>query len=66
MRSPPPRRIALVPVSGDDGHAPGGRKVRRYALARVAMSPRSALGVNRHERLERVVAAERRRLDNRA
>jgi hypothetical protein len=66
MRSPNPRRIALVPVSAGDGHAPGGGKVRRYALARVAMSPRSALGVDRHERLERVVAAERRRLEARS
>ena len=65
MRSPPHRRIALVPVSADDRHVPGGGKVRRYALARVAMSPRSALGVNRHERLERIAAAERRRLDDR-
>jgi hypothetical protein len=28
--------------------------VRRFSLARVAVNPRSALGVNRHERLERV------------
>jgi len=34
MRSPTPRRIALVPVSGDDAHVPGAGKVRRYALAR--------------------------------
>jgi hypothetical protein len=66
MRTPIPRRIALVPVSGDDAHVPGAGKVRRYALARVAVSPRSALGVNRHERLERIAAAERRRLGGRA
>ena len=66
MRSPTPRRIALVPVSGDDAHVPGAGKVRRYALARVGVSPRSALGVDRHERLERIAAAERRRLDGRA
>jgi hypothetical protein len=65
MRTPTPRRIALVPVSGDDAHVPGAGKVRRYALARVAVSPRSALGVDRHERLERIAAAERRRLDGR-
>ncbi len=65
MRSSSHRRIALVPVSADDRHVPGAGKVRRYALARVAVSPRSALGVDRHERLERVAAAERRRLDAR-
>jgi hypothetical protein len=65
MRSPAPRRIALVPVSGDERQANGAGKVRRYALARVAVSPRSALGVDRHERLERVAAAERRGADGR-
>ena len=64
MRSPTPRRIALVPVSGDKRVATGARSVRRYALARVAVSPRSALGVDRHERLENVAAAERRGLDS--
>ena len=64
MRSPTPRRIALVPVSGDKRLATGARSVRRYALARVAVSPRSALGVDRHERLENVAAAERRRPDS--
>lgn len=28
--------------------------MRRYSLARLGPSPRSALGVDRHERLERV------------
>ena len=65
MRTPTPRRIALVPVSGHEARVPGAGKVRRYALARVAVSPRSALGVDRHERLERIAAAERRRLDGR-
>jgi hypothetical protein len=65
MRSPTPRRIALVPVNREEGPIPGAAAVRRYALARVAVSPRSALGVDRHERLERVVAAERRRIDAR-
>lgn len=32
--------------------APGVR-VRRYSLARVGVTPRSALGEDRHERLER-------------
>ena len=31
-----------------------GLPVRRYSLARLGPSPRSALGVDRHERLERV------------
>ncbi len=31
-----------------------GQPVRRYSLARLGPSPRSALGVDRHERLERV------------
>jgi hypothetical protein len=65
MRSPGPRRIALVPVGGHERVATGPRKVRRYALARVAVSPRSALGVDRHERLENVVAAERSGLNSR-
>lgn len=32
--------------------APGVR-MRRYSLARVGVTPRSALGEDRHERLER-------------
>jgi hypothetical protein len=61
MRTPTPRRIALVPVTGDEAApVPGARRIRRYALARVAVSPRSALGVDRHERLENIAAAERR------
>jgi hypothetical protein len=63
MRTPTPRRIALVPVTADERRAPGAAKVRRYALARVAVSPRSALGVDRHERLENIAAAERRRFN---
>jgi hypothetical protein len=30
------------------------RALRRFSLARLAVSPRSATGVDRHERLERV------------
>lgn len=33
-----------------------GAKVRRYSLARVGPSPRSALGEDRHERLERAAS----------
>lgn len=47
------RRIALVERPG--GRAlPGGPRVRRYALARIAPSPVSALGADRLERLEQV------------
>jgi hypothetical protein len=54
-----PRRYKLVPLSDEERPPGGARRVRRYALARVAGSPRSALGVDRHERLEEV--AERQR-----
>jgi hypothetical protein len=57
------RRLVLVQRA--EQAQPPERRVRRFALARVAPSPRSALGVDRHERLERVVAAERRRIDAR-
>ena len=63
MRSPVPRRYALVPMSGMEPAANGPAKVRRYALARVGVTPRSALGVDRHERLEQIAAAERRRIE---
>ncbi len=50
---PPPSRFALVPraAHGPNGHGTGPR-IRRYSLARVQPSPRSALGEDRHERLE--------------
>jgi hypothetical protein len=52
-------RYLLVPrTSGGRAETPGPR-MRRFSLARVAVSPRSALGHDRHERLERVVEAER-------
>jgi hypothetical protein len=57
----PPRRYALVPLGDEEPLAGAARKVRRYALARVAVSPRSALGVDRHERLEEVAERERDR-----
>jgi hypothetical protein len=63
MRSPVPRRYALVPMSGMEPSATSPAKVRRYALARVGVTPRSALGVDRHERLEQIAAAERRRIE---
>ena len=61
MRSPAPRRYALVPMNGMEPSVDGPAKVRRYALARVGVTPRSALGVDRHERLEQIAAAERAR-----
>ena len=47
-----PKRYVLVPES--DARPGSGPRVRRFRLGRVAVSPRSALGVDRHERLERV------------
>ena len=49
-----PSRYELVPRVGRVG--PSGVRVRRYSLARVAPSPRSALGEDRHERLERAAS----------
>jgi hypothetical protein len=50
-------RYVLIPKESP-GSTPG---VRRYSLGRVGVSPRSATGVDRHERLEQVASAERRR-----
>jgi hypothetical protein len=52
-RADRPRRYALVP----DDPAPAPRRpgqIRRYSLARVAPASRSALGVDRLERLEEI------------
>jgi hypothetical protein len=48
-----PARYVLVPRAAN---LPGlGRtRVRRYSLSRVAVARRSALGVDRHERLEQI------------
>ena len=54
-----PRRYKLVP---DDtpGEPPSASPVkRRYSLARVAPSSRSALGVDRLERMEEIADRER-------
>jgi hypothetical protein len=57
-----PRRIVLVPRESADGRlAAGAPHIRRFGLARVGVSPRSALGVDRHARLERIADAERHR-----
>lgn len=54
MRPPAqPTRYTLVPRPAAN---PG---VRRYSLVRIAPSPRSALGADRHERLERAASAFR-------
>jgi hypothetical protein len=61
-----PRRYKLVPddtpeVAPDvrNGPAPPSPVRRRYSLARVAPSSRSALGVDRLERMEEIAELER-------
>jgi hypothetical protein len=55
-----PRRYKLVPDDTDrDPGAPSPIR-RRYSLARVAPSSRSALGVDRLERMEEIAELERR------
>jgi hypothetical protein len=53
MATPPVRRYALVPDRPEprDGLP---KPLRRFHLARIAVSPRSALGADRHERMEDV------------
>jgi hypothetical protein len=58
-RQPPRNRYVLVPRHGDSGATPGAAPVRRYSLARLGTSPRSALGEDRHERLERAASPKR-------
>jgi hypothetical protein len=50
------KRYTLVPRS-PAGAKPDG--VKRFTLARVGASPRSALGANRLERMEQIADAER-------
>jgi hypothetical protein len=55
-----PRRYTLVP---DDTQRPPATPTpvrRRYSLARIAPSSRSALGVDRLERMEEIAELERR------
>jgi hypothetical protein len=54
-------RYVLVP-SDDPAPppVPGLARLRRFRLARVGVTPRSALGCDRYERLERVAEQERR------
>ena len=51
MAQPPIKRYALVPER--DGHG-----MRRFHLARVAPSSRSALGIDRLERMEEIAALD--------
>jgi hypothetical protein len=51
-----PRRYTLVPDA--DRPRPGPVR-RRYSLARVAPASRSALGVDRLERMEEIAARDR-------
>jgi hypothetical protein len=56
-----PRRYKLVPDDTQrDAAAPTAVR-RRYSLARVAPSSRSALGVDRLERMEEIAAADQER-----
>jgi hypothetical protein len=55
-----PRRYTLVPDDSPQQPAPANPVRRRYSLARVAPSSRSALGVDRLERMEAVAERERR------
>jgi len=52
MPSPAVKRYRLLPADP----VPAGARpaVRRLSLARVASSPRSALGIDRHARLEQI------------
>lgn len=58
-----PRRYTLVPDDSQGGPTPANPVRRRYSLARVAPSSRSALGVDRLERMEEIAARERRNGD---
>jgi hypothetical protein len=56
-----PRRYTLIPDDTEPPPEPPATPVRRrYSLARVAPSSRSALGVDRLERMEEIVELERR------
>jgi hypothetical protein len=54
-----PNRYVLVPRNAEAGATSGTPRVKRYSLARVGTSPRSALGEDRHERLERAASVRR-------
>ena len=58
-------RYKLVPEPSQNGATPHNGSapppIKRYRLARVGMARRSALGVDRHERMEEIAAREQRR-----
>ncbi len=54
-----PRRYALVPDAETERKPRRPGQIRRYSLARVAPASRSALGVDRLERLEEIAALDR-------
>ena len=54
-----PRRYRLVPDDTPSRPPPADPVKRRYSLARVAPSSRSALGVDRLERMEEIAELER-------
>ena len=58
-----PRRYRLVPDDTQRQRDAPSPVRRRYSLARVAPSSRSALGVDRLERMEEIAARERRNGD---
>lgn len=59
MASTTPRnRYVLVPRPAGRS-TPDAPRVKRYSLGRIAPSPRSALGEDRHERLERAARSGR-------
>jgi hypothetical protein len=64
MATPPVRRYALVPDPPEkrDGLP---RPLRRFHLARIAVSPRSATGEDRHARMEEVARRDADRRDGR-
>jgi hypothetical protein len=62
MAKPPIRRYALVPDPQEQRDG-AGKPIRRFHLARVAVSPRSALGENRHERMEAIAERDGQRAD---
>lgn len=54
-----PRRYTLVPDDTQRSPREASPVRRRYSLARVAPSSRSALGVDRLERMEEIAARDR-------
>ncbi len=55
-----PRRYTLIPDDSQRQPDSPSPVRRRYSLARIAPSSRSALGVDRLERMEEIAARERR------